>query len=81
MKNSERSSKSVSMILDSAIVIARRIVDGKINMLEGVRKLCDLHASLGFPQIDAFYVLKAIDSETDHFPLGSIRTKCSENIC
>lgn len=59
------------------ISIARSMLDGKINLIEGVRKICSLRHEVGDPDNEVFLSIRAIDSETDHFPIGQIRERCT----
>ena len=42
-----------------------------------MRKICALRHVVGDAENEAFTVIRAIDSETDHFPLGKMRTECA----
>jgi len=53
------------------------MLEDKINLIEGVRRICSLRFEVDDPENEAFVVMRAIDSETDHFPLGEIRSRCS----
>lgn|SRR5690554_2811039 len=57
--------------------VARAMLDDKINLIEGVRRICSLRFEVNDPENEAFFIIRAIDSETDHYPLGEIRSRCS----
>jgi hypothetical protein len=55
------------------VSVSRSILEGKINIIEGVRKLCALRTLMVNPEDEVFLPIRAIDSETDHFPIGNQR--------
>lgn len=59
------------------IGIANSMLNGEANLIEGVRKICLLRHQLKDPEDDVFIPIRAIDSETDHFPLGQLRNLCA----
>lgn len=59
------------------IVVANAMLDGKMDLIEGVRKICSLRFAVGDPENDVFMPIRAIESETDHFPLGEVRSRCA----
>ncbi|RWX49961.1 hypothetical protein VU01_14202 [Candidatus Electrothrix marina] len=59
------------------VQLANDMVNGKIHLIEGVRKICSLRHAVGDPDNDVFMPIRAIDSETDHFPLGTTRHHCA----
>ena len=61
-----------------AVGIASNILDGKIGLIEGLRKLVPLQNEFGNPNEDEFLVFKAIESETDEFPISEARSSWSE---
>lgn len=64
----------------TAVDIAARIVDRKLNFLDGVRKLTTLRFSLDAPTLEeAMTLLSSITSEMDEFPGSSQRHLWSEN--
>ena len=56
--------------------VASTMLRGEIHLLEGVRQLCMLRLKSGDPESLVFQPLRAIDSETDHYPLGQERRIC-----
>lgn len=61
------------------IAVANTMLDGKMNLIEGVRKICSIRFAVGDPDNDVFMPMRAIDSETDHFPLGEMRSRCASD--
>ncbi len=61
------------------IAVANAMLDGEINLIEGVRKICSLRHAIGDPENDVFMPIRAIESETDHFPIGELRKQCSDD--
>lgn len=59
------------------IAVANAMLDGKMDLIEGARKICSLRFAVGDPDNDVFMPIRAIESETDHFPLGEMRSRCA----
>ena len=59
------------------IAVANAMLDGKMDLIKGVRKICSLRFAVGDPDNDVFMPIRAIESETDHFPLGEVRSRCT----
>lgn len=59
------------------IAVANAMLDGKMDLIEGVRKISSLRFAVGDPDNDVFMPIRAIESETDHFPLGEVRSRCA----
>lgn len=57
--------------------VAHDMINGKMHLIEGVRKICSLRHAVDDPDNDVFMPIEAIDSETDHFPLGEMRSHCA----
>lgn len=57
--------------------VSKSMIDGEIDLIEGVRKICFLRNYTKFPDSKVFIPIRAIDSETDHFPIGEMRKFCS----
>ena len=55
------------------VSVSRSILEGKIDIIEGVRKLCALRTLMDNPEDEVFLPIRAIDLETDHFPIGNQR--------
>ena len=57
-----------------AVAVACDMLEGRIGIIEGSRKLASLSQRVGIVQFDAdFLPFVVIDSETDHLPLGEVR--------
>jgi hypothetical protein len=63
---------------DELVRVAQTMLEGKINLIEGARKICALRYEVNNPENDVFIPLVAVDSETDHYPLGKIRAYCAQ---
>ena len=62
------------------IHVSKDIIDKKISIIEGVRKLCALHHKISKDDFDTdFLIFAAIDSDTDHLPVGNVREHWSLN--
>lgn len=59
------------------VAVAKAMLAGEIDLLEGARRICALRFAVEDPENEVFLTLRAIDSETDHFPLGAMRATCS----
>ena len=59
------------------IAVAEAMIEGKINLIEGVRKITTLRHVVGNPDDKLFMPIRAIESETDHFPIGPARGQCA----
>ncbi len=53
------------------------MLDGEVNLLVGCRAIYRLQDEIDFPKNKAFALIEAIESETDHFPLGEMRIHCA----
>ena len=58
---------------DELINMLNLIISEKINMLEGVRNVVHLRHNIDLTDKEIFNYFVAIDSETDHIPLGKVR--------
>ncbi len=59
------------------VAIATAMIDGTTNLIEGVRRIMALQHDVEDPKNALFMPLRAIESETDHFPIGSMREQCA----
>lgn len=57
--------------------VAQAMVEGKIQLIQGCRELCGLLSRTSEPERDVFLAIIAVESETDHFPLGDVRKECA----
>jgi len=54
--------------------LAQAMLDGAVGIIEGSRRLNDLRGALGIDHLDDDFVgFLAIESETDHLPVGDVR--------
>lgn len=63
---------------EELVGLANAMLAGEVNLIEGVRKMCSLRFAISDPENDVFIPLCAIDSETDHYPLGEMRARCAD---
>jgi hypothetical protein len=61
------------------IITARAMSDGRISLIDGIRKICALSVATGEPDNEIFLAFRALESETDHYPLGEVRSQYSSN--
>lgn len=59
------------------VATAQAMLQGEMDLIEGCRRLCSLRFKLADPQNAVFLPIRAIESETDHFPLGEVRNRCA----
>jgi hypothetical protein len=57
--------------------MARAMLDGRVHLIEGVRRICTLRFEVQDPENEVFLPILAIDSETDSYPFGAVRATCS----
>ncbi|MBK8321760.1 MAG: DUF2489 domain-containing protein [Betaproteobacteria bacterium] len=68
--------KTTSAESKQAIVaVSQAMLDGRIDLIEGVRKICRLRFEYGDPDSALFLPFRGIDSETEHFPRGNLRDR------
>ncbi len=60
-----------------AIEIATAVINGTVNPIEGCRQLWHMKYDIGMENDENFNLFTAVDSETDHLPLGSQKDQCS----
>ena len=58
---------------------ARAILNGDIHLIEGVREICSLRHYVEDPDSEVFMPIRAIESETDHYPLGEMRSEYAQD--
>lgn len=58
------------------IALASSMLAGETNLIEGVRKICTLRFAIEDPENEVFLAIRGIETETDVFPLGEMRTNC-----
>lgn len=55
--------------------IANAILHGEMNLIEGCRIICSLRYETSKPDHSAFLPIRAIESETDHYPVAENRSQ------
>ena len=55
------------------VAVAEAMIDGKMNLIEGVRKITALRHDVENADDPVFMPIRAIESETDHFPISAAR--------
>ena len=66
-KNSQEDSRQC------VIQVATQILNGSINPVAGCRMLLSLEASAALTHLSGYEVIRAIESETDDYPIGEPR--------
>src|SRR5262245_7042336 len=61
----------------SLIQVLEELQGGRIGITQGCRNVVALRAALGEEKNALFTPFVAVDSETDHFPLGEVRNSWS----
>jgi hypothetical protein len=59
------------------VAVATAMTAGEMNLIEGVRKITALRHDVENPDDEIFMPIRAIESETDHFPIGAARAHCA----
>lgn len=59
------------------VELAASMLRDEINLIEGVRRICVLRFATGDPDDEVFLSIRSIDSQTDEFPIGAMRSNCS----
>ena len=67
--------KSNELKINELIRTAKQMVNDELDLISGVRKICKLRFDVGDPDNPIFMPIRAIESETDHFPVGGIRSQ------
>jgi hypothetical protein len=57
--------------------VLKDLRSGRVGITEGCRNVARLRHALGEERNELFLPFVAVDSETDHFPLGDVRTRWS----
>jgi hypothetical protein len=52
---------------------------GKIHLVEGCRKVCVLASKMDEIDNKIFTIFRAVESDTDHYPMNEARNRCDEN--
>ena len=56
------------------VKVSQNILNGQIELIEGCREIVNLRGVLNAEDDDIFDPILVIDSETDHFPRGEVRS-------
>jgi hypothetical protein len=59
----------------TALEVARGMLDGTISLIEGCRSLVRLRTDAQIPPSEAFDVFISVESDTDDCPVGSLRAE------
>lgn len=73
----DEQSDQLSTRRQEIVELANLMLFGDINLIEGTRRICALRFAIDDPENEVFLPLRAIESETDAFPLGAMRSNCS----
>lgn len=71
------SPKNTGAKLAELVALATAMTAGEMNLIEGVRKITALRHYVENPDDEIFMAIRAIESETDHFPIGAARANCA----
>lgn len=71
-------SDQVSVQRHELVAVASGMLAENVNLIEGVRRICALRFEIKDPENEVFLPIRAIESETDSFPLGAMRLYCNE---
>jgi hypothetical protein len=53
--------------------IARKLIVGEIELVEGAREICALRVIVGESENRVFHAFRALESDLDRFPVGKTR--------
>jgi hypothetical protein len=53
------------------VAIALAMTIGKLDLIEGARKITEKRFSVEDPNDEVFFPIRAVESDTDRFPIGS----------
>lgn len=57
--------------------VANAMLAGDMDLIQGVRKICGLRFEVEDPDNEVFLAVRGIESETDSFPVGAMRSTAS----
>lgn len=60
------------------VAVASGMLTGCVDLIEGMRRICALRFAIEDPENEVFLPIRAMESETDSFPLGAMRSNCNE---
>lgn len=61
------------------VAVASGMLTGGVNLIEGMRRICALRFAIEDPENEVFLPIRAMESETDSFPMGAMRSNCGED--
>ena len=61
------------------VVVARGIISGELGLIAGSRQLWRLGSEIGADRDPDFTFFCAVDSESDHLPIGEVRQRWSSD--
>lgn len=61
------------------VAVACGMLAGDFNLIKGMRRICALRFAIEDPENEVFLPIRAMESETDSFPLGAMRSNCSQD--
>jgi len=56
--------------------VAMSVLSGDMNLIEGIRKMNSLRFEIEDSDNDVFLFIRGVESETDQFPIGLMRSYC-----
>lgn len=59
------------------VAIATAMLEDRMHLIEGARKICEIRQSVEDPEAEVFMPIRGFESETDDFPLGEARAHCA----
>jgi hypothetical protein len=60
------------------VKVANAMLAGDMNLIEGIRQICSLRFAVADPENEVFLAIRGIESETDTFPIGQMRSNYSQ---
>ena len=55
------------------VAVAQAMIAGQLDLIDGVRQITEMRHGLDDPNAEVLIPIRAVDSETDHFPIGPVR--------
>lgn len=63
---------------NNLVCTAKKIILAEEDLLQGIRKVCKIASDMDAEEKPIFSIFIGIDSETDHYPIGEVRQRCSK---
>ena len=73
MNSNRHDEEHMKALAQRVVQVASRVIAGEIGVIEGARELNQLGHEIADDFDADFMTFKAIDSETDHLPVGEVR--------